>query len=131
MQVVISDPKTGKAYKLEGKDTEVSALFVGKRIGDLVDGDILGLSGYMLEVRGGSDRDGVPMRSDVPGAGRRRILIASPPGYRPREKGKRRRKYVRGNEISTDISQINVKIRMYGHQPIEKIFGEVKEGGEA
>ncbi|PXF52770.1 MAG: 30S ribosomal protein S6e [Candidatus Methanophagaceae archaeon] len=131
MQVVISDPKTGKAYKLEGKDTEVSALFVGKRIGDLVDGDILGLSGYMLEVRGGSDRDGVPMRADVPGAGRRRILIASPPGYRPREKGKRRRKYVRGNEISTDISQINVKIRMYGHQPIEKIFGEVKEGGEA
>jgi len=131
MQVVISDPKTGKAYKLEGKDTEVSALFVGKRIGDLVDGDILGLSGYMLEVRGGSDRDGVPMRADVPGSGRRRILIASPPGYRPREKGKRRRKYVRGNEISTDISQINVKIRMYGHQPIEKIFGEVKEGGEA
>ena len=131
MQVVISDPKTGKAYKLEGKDTEVSALFVGKRIGDLVDGDILGLSGYMLEVRGGSDRDGVPMRADVPGAGRRRILIASPPGYRSREKGKRRRKYVRGNEISTDIAQINVKIRMYGHQPIEKIFGEVKEGGEA
>jgi len=131
MQVVISDPKTGKAYKLEGKDTEVSALFVGKRIGDLVDGDILGLSGYMLEVRGGSDRDGVPRRADVPGAGRRRILIASPPGYRPREKGKRRRKYVRGNEISTDIAQINVKIRMYGHQPIEKIFGEVKEGGEA
>jgi len=127
MQVVISDPKTGKAYKLEGKDTEVSALFVGKRIGDLVDGDILGLNGYMLEIRGGSDRDGVPMRADVPGAGRRRILIASPPGYRPREKGKRRRKYVRGNEISTDISQINVKIRMYGNKPIEEIFGEVKE----
>ena len=127
MQVVISDPKTGKAYKLEGKDTEVSALFVGKRIGDLVDGDILGLSGYMLEIRGGSDRDGVPMRADVPGAGRRRILIASPPGYRPWEKGKRRRKYVRGNEISTDISQINVKIRMYGNKPIEEIFGEVKE----
>ena len=127
MQVVISDPKTGKAYKLEGKDTEVSALFVGKRIGDLVDGDILGLSGYMLEIRGGSDRDGVPMRADVPGAGRRRILIASPPGYRPKEKGKRRRKYVRGNEISTDISQINVKIRMYGNKPIEEIFGEVKE----
>ena len=127
MQVVISDPKTGKAYKLEGKDTEVSALFVGKRVGDLVDGDILGLSGYMLEIRGGSDRDGVPMRADVPGAGRRRILIASPPGYRPREKGKRRRKYVRGNEISTDISQINVKIRMYGNKPIEEIFGEVKE----
>ncbi len=123
MQVVISDPKTGKSYKLEGKDEEVRALFTGKRIGDLVDGDTLGLSGYMLEIKGGSDRDGVPMRADVPGTGRRKILIASPPGYRPRERGKRRRKQVRGNEISSDISQINVKIRMYGHQPIEKIFG--------
>ncbi len=127
MQVVISD-KSGKSYKLEGKDAEVSALFVGKKIGEVVDGDLIGLSGYMLEIRGGSDRDGVPMRADVPGTGRKRILIASPPGYRPREKGKRRRKYVRGNEISPDIVQINVKVRMYGHQPLDKIFGRAEEG---
>ncbi len=127
MQVVISDPKAGKAYKVEGKDTEVSALFVGKQIGDIVDGDIIGLSGYALEITGGSDKEGVAMRKDVSGVRKRRILIASPPGYRPKEEGKRRRKTVRGNEMSTDISQINVKITDYGLQPIEKLFMQGEE----
>lgn len=127
MQIVISDPKTGKAYKIEGKDTEASALFIGKRIGDSVDADILGLGGYALEITGGSDKDGMPMRKDVSGSARKRILITSPPGYRPKEKGKRRRKSVRGNEISTEISQINVKIKEYGTKPIEELLG--KEGG--
>jgi small subunit ribosomal protein S6e len=85
------------------------------------------LSGYALEITGGSDKAGVPMRKDVTGANRRRILITSPPGYRPKENGKRRRKTVRGNEISTEISQINVKIMEYGRQPIEKIFAPGEE----
>jgi len=127
MQVVISDTKVGKAYKVEGKDTEVSTLFVGKRIGDVVDGDVIGLSGYALEITGGSDKAGVPMRKDVTGVSRRRILITSPPGYKPKENGKRRRKTVRGHEISTEISQINVKITEYGRQPIEKIFAPGEE----
>jgi small subunit ribosomal protein S6e len=67
MQVVISDPKTGKAYKVEGKDTEAHALFIGKRIDDVVDADIIGLGGYVLEITGGSDKDGTPMRKDVSG----------------------------------------------------------------
>ncbi len=122
MQVVISDPKTGKAYKVEGKDTEASASFIGKRIGDVVDADILGLGGYFLEITGGSDEDGMPMRKDVSGTARKRILITSPPGYRPKEQGKRRRKSVRGNEISTEISQINVRIKEYGTKPIEELL---------
>jgi small subunit ribosomal protein S6e len=126
MQVVISDPKSGRAYKLEGKDTEVRALLIGKQIGTVVDADMLGMGGYALEITGGSDKDGMPMRKDVSGAARKRILITSPPGYRPKEKGKRRRKSVRGNEISTELSQINVKIKEYGAKPIEELL--VKEG---
>ncbi len=128
MQVVISDPKIGKAYKVEGKDTEASALFIGKRIGDIVDADILGLGGYSLEITGGSDKGGTAMRKDVSGSARKRILITSPPGYRPKEKGKRRRKSVRGNEISTELAQINVKITEYGTKPIEELFGKEGEG---
>ena len=129
MQVVISDPKTGKAYKVEGKDTEAHALFIGKRIADVVDADIIGLGGYVLEITGGSDKEGMPMRKDVSGTARRQILITSPPGYRPKENGKRRRKSVRGNEISTEISQINVKIKEYGSKPLEGLFGASEEGG--
>jgi len=130
MQVVISDPKNGKAYKVEGKDAETSALLIGKRIGEVVDADIIGLGGYELEITGGSDKDGMPMRKDVSGSARKRILITSPPGYRPKEKGTRRRKSVRGNEISTEISQINVKIKEYGKKPIAELLGKGEEEEE-
>ena len=130
MQVVISDPKTGKAYKVEGMDAEASASFIGKRVGDVVDADILGLGGSELEITGGSDKDGMPMRKDVSGTARKRILITSPQGYRPKEQGKRRRKSVRGNEISTEISQINVKIKEYGKKPIEELLGKGEEEEE-
>lgn len=127
MQIVVSDSKTGKAYKIEGKDSEASTLFIGKRIGDLVDADILGLGGYVLEIKGGSDKDGIPMRKDVAGTARKRILITSPPGYRPKEKGKRRRKSIRGNEISTEMSQINVVVKEYGRKPLEEHFAKPAE----
>lgn len=127
MQIVISDSKTGKAYKVEGKDAEANALLIGKRIGDIVDADILGLSGYALEITGGSDKQGMPMRGDVSGTARKRILITNPPGYQPKEGGKRRRKSVRGNEISTEISQINVLIKEYGKKPLDELLAKVEE----
>ena len=67
------------------------------------------------------------MRKDVSGTARKRILITSPPGYNPKEQGKRRRKIVRGNEISTEISQINVKINEYGTKSIEELLGKEEE----
>jgi small subunit ribosomal protein S6e len=127
MQIVISDPKTGKAYKVEGKDPEASALFIGKRIGDVVDADLLGLSGYALEITGGSDKEGMPMRKDVSGTARKRILITSPPGYRPKEGGKRRRKSIRGNELSSELSQINVVVKEYGRKPLEELSVKAEE----
>jgi small subunit ribosomal protein S6e len=122
MQIVISDSKTGKAYKVEGKDAEANALFIGKRIGNVVDADILGLGGYALEITGGSDKQGMPMRKDVAGVARKRILITDPPGYQPKEQGKRRRKSVRGNEISTEISQINVTVKEYGKKSLAELL---------
>lgn len=122
MQIVISDSKTGKAYKVEGKDAEANALFIGKRIGDVVDADILGLGGYALEITGGSDKQGMPMRKDVAGTARKRILITDAPGYQLKERGKRRRKSVRGNEISTEISQINLTVKESGKKSLEELL---------
>ncbi len=127
MQIVISDSKAGKAYKVEGKDADANALFIGKRIGDVVDADILGLGGYALEITGGSDKQGMPMRKDVSGTARKRILITNPPGYQQKERGKRRRKSVRGNEISTEISQINVLIKEYGKKPLGELLVKAEE----
>lgn len=84
---------------------------IGMRIGDEIDGAIVGLKGYKLVIRGGSDNSGFPMRPDIRGGVKKRVLLSGPPGFWPREKGERRRKIVRGDTITEDIVQINVAIR--------------------
>jgi small subunit ribosomal protein S6e len=126
MKVVISDPQSGKSYQVELKEAEAKRL-IGLKIGEKVDGGILGLVGYELQITGGSDRDGFPMRPDVAGIGRKMILLSNPPGFHPRRRGERRRKYVRGNQISEAIVQVNMKIVKRGEKPLEEIF-KPKEG---
>ncbi len=127
-KVVVSDPETGRAYNIELNE-EKAKIFIGKRIGDTVDASPIGLKGYELLITGGSDKDGFPMRKDIHGRVRKRVLLSSPPGYRPKRKGVRRRKMVRGNEITPEIVQINTKIVKKGKKSIEELLG--LGGGEA
>ena len=121
-KVVVSDPETGRAYNIE-LDEEKAKIFIGKRIGDTVDASPIGLKGYKLKITGGSDKDGFPMRKDVYGRVRKRLLLSSPPGYRPKGRGIRRRKMIRGNEITIDIVQMNTKIVKKGKKSIEELLG--------
>jgi len=89
---------------------------IGLRIGDEIDGSLIGLKGVKLIIRGGSDRSGAPMRADLPGAAKRRLLLSQGPGFRPTKKGLRKRKLVRGNIITEDIVQINVVIKREGEE---------------
>lgn len=120
-KIVISDPETRKSYQLEIEKSNASFL-VGKKIGDEIDGNLLGLAGYKLKITGGTDKDGFPMHPSVHGPGRKRVLLSGPPGFHPTKKGERRRKTVRGNTISFDIVQINCKIVQKGEKPLEEIF---------
>jgi len=133
-KLVISDPKGGRSYQVEVKDPEARRL-VGLRIGDKFDGGIAGLPGYELQITGGTDRDGFPMRPDVAGPGRKSVLLAGPPAFKPRQGGERKRKRVRGKQISDTITQVNTKIVKRGEKPLEEIFGtkqeeQKKEGDE-
>jgi len=89
---------------------DVASKFVGMKIGNRVDGRLIGFPDITLEIRGGSDLAGFPMRLDVEGAVKKYLLLSSGPGFKPKEKGERRRKLVRGNTISSDIVQINTVI---------------------
>jgi small subunit ribosomal protein S6e len=120
-KLVISDPKSKKAYQKE-IDQKQSGL-AGRKIGEKVPGNPLGLPGYELEITGGSDRQGFPMRSDVDGFARKRILLSMPPGFHPRLRGQRKRKSVRGNAISPETSQVNMKVVSYGKDSLEKLLG--------
>jgi len=108
-KIVLSDPETGKAQKIELEEAKAVPL-IGRKIGEIIDGTILGLSGYKIQITGGTDKDGFPMRPDIHGGVRRRVIVGSGPGFKPKRKGERRRKMLRGNVITEEIVQINMKI---------------------
>jgi len=103
LKFVISDPSTGKSVQVEADGDPL----YGKKIGDVFDGSVVGVPGTVLKITGGTDRDGFPMRPDLEGTARKKLLVSGGPGYRPRRKGVRKRKSLRGNTISPDISQVN------------------------
>jgi small subunit ribosomal protein S6e len=120
-KIVVSDPETRKSYQLEIEQSKALGL-VGKKIGEEFNGDLIGLPGYTLKITGGTDKDGFPMHPSVEGAVRKKVLLSGPPGFHPRKKGERRRKTVRGNTISEDIAQINVKVIKKGEKPLEELI---------
>lgn len=120
-KAVISDPKSRKAYQKEAEEN--ASGLIGKKIGDRFSGAFLGLEGYELEITGGSDRQGFPMRPDVEGPARKRVVLAFPPGFHPIRKGERKRKSVRGNTVSKDISQINLRVVKVGKKALETLLG--------
>ncbi|MEM4481552.1 MAG: 30S ribosomal protein S6e [Desulfurococcaceae archaeon] len=89
---------------------ERSNAFLGLKIGEEIDGGVVGLRGVKLQVTGGSDLSGFPMRPDISGSLKKRPLISNPPGLRPKERGERRRRTVRGNTVAADTAQINTKV---------------------
>ncbi|MFW9804776.1 MAG: 30S ribosomal protein S6e [Candidatus Thorarchaeota archaeon] len=119
-KLVISDPEEGKAIQYELDDAKTNAL-VGKSVGDVVEGDVLGFPGYKFKITGGSDASGFPIRPDVHGSGKKRILIKGPPGFRSKRKGMAKRKTVRGRELNLDISQVNMRIEEKGSTPLEEL----------
>ncbi len=119
-KLVISDPEEGKAIQYELDDAKTNAL-VGKRVGEIVEGDVLGLPGYKLKITGGSDKSGFLIRPDVHGSGKKRVLIRGPPGFRPEKKGMAKRKTVRGSELGLDISQVNMRVEEKGSTPLEEL----------
>ena len=125
-KAVIADPKTGRCYSRDVSGHYANSL-VGKRIGDEVDGIFVGLPGYKLVITGGTDRDGVPLRPDLPGPRRKRVLVTKSIGFKPKDKGVRRRKTFRGNTISPDTWQLNMKVIVHGPKSIEEAFKEKEE----
>jgi len=95
--------------------------FEGMKIGDTIKGGIIGFPNYEFQITGGSDASGFPMRKDVHGPVKKRILVSKRAiGYKPRRKGQKRRKTVRGNEITSDMTLINLKITKYGEAALFK-----------
>ncbi len=116
--------KDGKTHQIE---TEESSKITGKKVGEEFDGGIVGLEGYTLEITGGSDRDGFPMRESIEGTARRRVLLENGAGIQEDEKGVRRRKSIRGNTVSEEIEQLNTKVVEEGSKSVEELLSDDEE----
>jgi len=95
--------------------------FEGMKIGEIIKGGLIGFANYEFEITGGSDSSGFPMRKDVHGPVKKRILVSKRGiGYKPRRKGEKRRRTVRGNEITHNMTLINLKVVKYGEAELFK-----------
>ena len=59
-KIVLSDPETGKVQKIELEEAR-AVLLIGRKIGEIIDGTILGLPGHKIQITGGTDKDGLPL----------------------------------------------------------------------
>lgn len=99
--------------------------FENLKIGDTIKGGLIGFPNYEFQITGGADSSGFPMRKDVHGPVKKKILVSKRgTGYRPLRKGQKKRKTVRGNEITYDMTLINLKIIKYGEAELFKSEGE-------
>ena len=124
-KVVVSDPKSGRAYNVDASGGAAGAI-VGKSIGDEIDAATLGLAGYKIQITGASDRTGITAKKGLPGAGRKKLLLAGGIGFHPSMDGERRRKTIRASEITQDFVQINTQVTTYGEKTLDELFPKVE-----
>ena len=121
-QVIVGDDD-GATYSFE-VDGQDANRFIGRSIGETVDGDAVGLSGYEVEITGGSDQSGRPMHGEVSGAETTTLLSTGGVGFEPTVDGERKRITVRGAEVSEETRQINATIASRGDESVEELLGD-------
>ena len=115
-KVIVSDPLTGTSKVVEVEEAR-AAPFIGRKIGETMDGAVVDLPATKLQIMGGSDKDGVPMKPNVHGGVRRKVVLSKGIGFDAKKSGERKRKAVRGNTVTDEIVQINVKIIEQPNKP--------------
>jgi len=71
---VLSDPKSRTAKKIEIKGN-MSSVLIGRKIGEIIDGEVLGLGKIKFKITGASDKSGIPHRYDIEGPVKKRELF--------------------------------------------------------
>jgi len=120
--VVVADPEDGSTYQMD-VDGQDANRFVSREIGEEVDGGAVGLDGYTLEITGGSDETGRPMRENVPGSDIKQLLLDGGVGFEPSRDGERKRITVRGRTVSDETAQINAKVSD-SDEGVAEVLGE-------
>lgn len=130
---IVIGTKSGKCLQKELSSQEAEAVF-GKTLGEELNGELFGFSGVKLVITGGSDASGFPMRKDLPGMNKKKILMTKGLGFRGKLRGKRfgglrYKKSVAGNMVYDKTNQLNLKV-LKGDEVIEKAIVPKAEGAK-
>jgi small subunit ribosomal protein S6e len=111
---------TGKTYKLELENE----FLVGKKLGEKVNGKEISedLNGYELEISGATDFAGFPNKKDIEGPELKRVILKKGWGMKQKKKGLKKRKTLRGNQISDNTVQINMNVLKDGSKKLKDVF---------
>jgi len=121
MKLNISYPPHGTSKLIPIDSDAILANFYDKRMAAVVSLDCLGedWEGYKAKISGGNDKQGFPMLQGVLTSDRVRLLLsAKHKCYKPRRKGERKRKSVRGCIVSSENSVITLVIIRKGPKEI-------------
>ena len=121
---LVINSKDGKSYS---KTLPDSSQLIGRKLGDEVKGELLGLTGYELKITGGSDDSGFPMRSEISMAGKKKIYAEKGIGIKTKYKGNFIRRTVAGNSVYQKTAQLNLAVTKPGKKTLEEIFGKKEE----
>jgi len=121
MKLNISYPAVGSQKLIEVDDEHKLKAFFDKRMATEMSAESLGdeWKGYVVRISGGNDKQGFPMKQGILSNGRVRLLLSKGHScYRPRRKGERKRKSVRGCIVDANLSVLNLVIIRKGDNDI-------------
>lgn len=127
---IVIGTKSGKCFQKELSQEESESLYT-RNLGEELNGELFGFSGTKFLVTGGSDASGFPMRKDLPGTNKKKLLISKGVGFKGKLRGKRFgglrvKKMVAGSTIYEKTHQLNLKV-IKGDEIIEKAFAPAEE----
>jgi|TARA_B110000208_G_scaffold185744_1_gene241328 small subunit ribosomal protein S6e len=127
MRINIANPVTGAQLCITIEEEKNLRTLYDKRIAQEIDGGDLQdqFAGFTFRITGGNDKQGFPMMQGVLHPYRKRLLLDKDQKcYRPRKKGERKRKSVRGCIVAHDMAVVNLVIVKQGEQEVPGLTDE-------
>ena len=104
-KIIVSDPETGTSKVVELEEARAVPL-IGRRLGEIIDGAVVDLPAHKVQIMGGSDKDGVPMRGKFMAESAEKLCLAVEQDLAQRKKEKENAKQFAEAQLQTKLLRL-------------------------